>query len=225
MFSEIKSNQSNSNSCQEKTIMSFKIKLNQSNLSNPSSSKNQIHFIISFIISFIIFSSSSSISRFKFSKSKFSTSSFKKNQVNDTKSNFSIFKSRFASIISLINEIVMSYILKQVNVQVYILIIDQIVEKLRIIFFTISKKISNSNLSQISKEFHKFVDIFNKKEVDKLSSHRFSDHRIKLVKDAKSSQKFIYNLSSIELEAFRKYVDEHFKKNFIKYFHLQFNVS
>ena len=95
----------------------------------------------------------------------------------------------------------MFYVLRQVNVQVYILIIEQLVEELRIMTFTIFENLQDSDLSHVSKEFHEFADVFDKKEVDKLSFHRSYDHRIFLIKDAKPFQESIYNLSSIELNA------------------------
>jgi len=127
--------------------------------------QNQIYFIIFLIIFFIIISLNFWISRFiflyfnflilnsnqiqivftsnlitifhlTFLKSNHSILNYKKNQI--TNSNFLISQFRFIFIISLINEIVMFYIFKQINIQIYILIINQIVKKFRITFFTFS---------------------------------------------------------------------------------------
>ena len=45
-------------------------------------------------------------------------------------------------------------------------------------FKSFEKKISDSNLSKISAQFHDFADFFNKAKIYKLFLHRSYDHKI-----------------------------------------------
>ena len=62
----------------------------------------------------------------------------------------------------------------------------------------------------------RFESVLNLKEVEKLSSHKFYDHKIELTE--KSIQLFrsrIYSLSSKKFETLQKYFHENFQKEFI----------
>jgi hypothetical protein len=70
----------------------------------------------------------------------------------------------------------------------------------------------------ISTEYHGFLDVFSKKKVDTLSSHRKHDHRIELEKDHESDHEYasLYNSSEEELLLIKKYFKEHLNKDFIE---------
>ncbi len=72
--------------------------------------------------------------------------------------------------------------------------------------------------SIMSSKYHDFLNVFFKKKVDILSSHRKHDHRIKLEKDHESNHEYasLYNLSEKELLLIKKYLKEHLNKNFIE---------
>jgi hypothetical protein len=72
--------------------------------------------------------------------------------------------------------------------------------------------------SIMSQKYHDFLNVFFKKKVDILSSHRKHDHRIKFEKDHESDHEYasLYNLSKEELQLMKKYLKEHLNKNFIE---------
>jgi hypothetical protein len=67
-------------------------------------------------------------------------------------------------------------------------------------------------------KYHDFLNVFFKKKIDILSSHKKHDHRIELEKEHESSHDyaFLYNLSKEKLQLVKKYLKEHLDKNFIK---------
>jgi hypothetical protein len=67
-------------------------------------------------------------------------------------------------------------------------------------------------------EYHDFLNVFFKKKVDILSSHKKHDHRIKLEKEHESNHEYasLYNLLEEKLLLIKKYLKEHLNKNFIE---------
>jgi hypothetical protein len=72
--------------------------------------------------------------------------------------------------------------------------------------------------SVVLSKYHDFLNVFFKKKVDILSSHRKHDHRIKFEKDHESDHEYasLYNLSKEELLLIKKYLKEHLDKDFIE---------
>jgi hypothetical protein len=72
--------------------------------------------------------------------------------------------------------------------------------------------------SVISLEYYDFLNVFSKEKADILSSHKKHDHCIKLEKDHESEHEYasLYNLSEDELLLIKKYLKEHFDKEFIE---------
>ena len=66
-------------------------------------------------------------------------------------------------------------------------------------------------------EYEDYQNIFSKINVDILSKHEFQDHAINTQKKILLFD-FIYNLSIIELNALRKYLDKFLIKRFIVFF-------
>ncbi len=80
-----------------------------------------------------------------------------------------------------------------------------------------SSKVIDSK-SVISLEYYDFLNVFSKEKADILSSHKKHDHCIKLEKDHESEHEYasLYNLSEDELLLIKKYLKEHFDKEFIE---------
>jgi hypothetical protein len=71
------------------------------------------------------------------------------------------------------------------------------------------------DLSAIPPKYHEFVDLFSKREADKLPPHRPYDHQIPLEPGSSPPAGPIYRMAPVELEAARKYIEENLRKGFI----------
>lgn len=70
---------------------------------------------------------------------------------------------------------------------------------------------------QIPAEYHDYLDLFRKKEGEKLPPHRpHVDHKIELVPDGKTSFGPLYNLSPAEMKELQEYIKENLGKGFIR---------
>jgi hypothetical protein len=67
---------------------------------------------------------------------------------------------------------------------------------------------------KILEKYKNFADVFDKVNVDKLFEHNSQNHAIN-TKSKMLSFELMYNLSMIELELFKKYLDEFLTKKFI----------
>ena len=80
------------------------------------------------------------------------------------------------------------------------------------------------NLKQLKervfKAYHKWIEIWNFIEINKLSSHRFIDYKVHFKEEAISLTKKIYNISKEQAFIIKKYIDEMLDKDYIK-----FNIS
>ena len=72
-------------------------------------------------------------------------------------------------------------------------------------------------LAKLPQVYHKMVDVFMKSNADELAPHRKEDHEINLVPGAVPPYERNYRpMSEKELEAVKKYIDEHLAKGFIR---------
>ena len=75
------------------------------------------------------------------------------------------------------------------------------------------------NLQNIKKklfsEYHDYLDVFDRAQVNQLFLHRDSDHKIKLLNDVKSLQSRAYRMPSYKLKKIKKYFIENLFKSFI----------
>jgi sugar-specific transcriptional regulator TrmB len=78
-----------------------------------------------------------------------------------------------------------------------------------------SKEVNDSKSIMFAK-YHDFLNVFSKKKVDVLSSHRKHDHRIKLKEEKTHEYASLYNMSEDELLLIKKYLQEHLNKEFIE---------
>jgi hypothetical protein len=70
---------------------------------------------------------------------------------------------------------------------------------------------------RVPKKYHSEIEVFLKQDADKLRSHGPEDHEIKLVEGANPPFARNYKpMSAQELEAVKKYLDEHLAKGFIR---------
>ncbi len=68
---------------------------------------------------------------------------------------------------------------------------------------------------KLSLKYQNFLDIFDRAQADKLSSHHSYDHKIELTSDATSSRCQAYWMSLYKLQKVKKYLNENLFKEFI----------
>jgi len=68
---------------------------------------------------------------------------------------------------------------------------------------------------KLSSEYHDFLDVFDRVQLNKLSSNRFYDHKIELTSDSTSSHCQAYQMSSLKLLKVKKYLNKNLSKKFI----------
>jgi hypothetical protein len=115
--------------------------------------------------------------------------------------------------ITIINQLTFEKYCKRKNVQAFVLQCNDILN----IEFSMSEFIIKTMMKsskKILKKYKNFADVFDKINVDKLLEHDSQDHAIN-TKNKMFSFESMYNLSVIELELFRKYLDEFLTKKFI----------
>ncbi len=66
-------------------------------------------------------------------------------------------------------------------------------------------------------KYHEFLNIFDRVQLNKLLSHRFYDHKIKLTSDSTSSCCRAYQMFSVKLLKVKKYLNENLSKRFITF--------
>ncbi len=68
---------------------------------------------------------------------------------------------------------------------------------------------------KLSLKYQNFLDVFDWAQVNKLSSHRSYDHKIKLTNDVTSSRCRAYRMSFYKLQKIKEYLNENLSKSFI----------
>ncbi len=69
--------------------------------------------------------------------------------------------------------------------------------------------------AKLSLKYHKFLDVFDRAQLNKLPSHRFYDHKIELINDSTFSRCRVYWMFSVKLLKVKKYLNENLSKRFI----------
>ena len=111
--------------------------------------------------------------------------------------------------VSLINSAALNLALKQPGSQMYKLYMAEI---------TNSDSDSDSDpTSKIPAEYQDYADVFSKTEAHKLPEHRPYDLSIPLQEGTTPPFGPVYNLSPLELDVLRKYIDENLRKGFIRH--------
>jgi len=78
-----------------------------------------------------------------------------------------------------------------------------------------TKLAETPDLSNVSSEYHKFVDIFSKTKAETLPSHHPYDLKINLEEGAQPPVSPIYSLLASEQEALKKFIEKNLNMGFI----------
>jgi len=110
--------------------------------------------------------------------------------------------------------------------------LHQMKKKFHLTAFTIQEDLEvyqqSKNVDSVtilSFRYFEFLDVFFKKNVDILSSHRAHDHVIHLKEDAQFSVFALYDMSRDEILELRRYLNENLSKGFIQVSRSQTIVS
>ena len=68
---------------------------------------------------------------------------------------------------------------------------------------------------KLSSEYHDFLDVFDRVQLNKLSLNRFYDHKIEFISDSMLSCCQVYQMFSVKLLKVKKYLNENLLKKFI----------
>ncbi len=68
---------------------------------------------------------------------------------------------------------------------------------------------------KLSLKYQNFLDVFDRAQVNKLSSHRSYDHKIELTNNVTSSRCWAYWMSFYKLQKIKEYLNENLSKSFI----------
>jgi hypothetical protein len=137
----------------------------------------------------------------------FESTSFNKNNAKN------VAKNRHNVDITIINQLIFKKYCKRKNVQAFILQCNNMLDiKFLINDFIIETMMKSSK--EIFEKYKDFANVFDKINANKLLEHDSQDHAIN-TKNKMSSFESMYNLSMIELELFKEYLDEFLIKEFI----------
>jgi len=64
-------------------------------------------------------------------------------------------------------------------------------------------------------KYHDYLDVFNRAMIDQLLSHRFYDHKIKLINEEMFFRSRLYQMFNHKLQKIKKYLINHLNKEFI----------
>jgi hypothetical protein len=115
--------------------------------------------------------------------------------------------------ITIINQLIFEMYCKKKNVQIYILDCKNLHDIEYIMHELIIEAMMKSS-QKIFEKYKDFANVFDKIKTNELSKHDSQNHEIN-TKNKMSSFESIYNLFVIELEVFKKYLDEFLIKKFI----------
>jgi len=71
--------------------------------------------------------------------------------------------------------------------------------------------------AKLSLKYHEFLNVFDWTQLNKLSFHRFYDHKIELINDSMFSHCWVYQMFSVKLLKVKKYLNENLSKRFITF--------
>ena len=77
----------------------------------------------------------------------------------------------------------------------------------------------------VTQEYHNFLDVFSKKDLDTLSLYWKYDHKIHLEKEQKPSHAQLYKIFPKELDAVKRYLNFHLAKRFIQASSASYSLS
>ncbi len=71
--------------------------------------------------------------------------------------------------------------------------------------------------AKLSLKYHEFLNVFDRAQLNKLSSHCFYDYKIEFISDSTLSHCWAYQMSSVKLLKVKKYLNENLSKKFITF--------
>lgn len=80
----------------------------------------------------------------------------------------------------------------------------------------LAPKITIDPREKLPQEYHGFLDVFSKKEADKLPPHRLYDHKIQLKEGTEPPFEPLYDISKDKLLVLREHLEENLGKGFIR---------
>ncbi len=69
--------------------------------------------------------------------------------------------------------------------------------------------------AKLSLKYYEFLNVFDRAQLNKLSSHHFYDHKIELISDSTLSHCWIYWMFFVKLLKVKKYLNKNLSKRFI----------
>jgi len=137
------------------------------------------------------------------------------------------FTSSFNSMnITMIKTAAYKSLVKWLNVITFVIIIMKINRLLK----TARNKLKNVNLQELlyeeilkevkaklSLKYHNYLNVFDQVMIDQLFSHRFYDHKIKLIDKRTFSWSHFYHMSDYKLQKMKNYLIKHLNKDFISF--------
>ena len=105
-------------------------------------------------------------------------------------------------------------ICKQNNLQLFVFQYDNVSAQITIVI-AISNK--NNQIREISFKYHNYANVFDEIDANNLFEHKSYDHAIE-TKNRIFSFDFVYDLFITKFEAFRKYLNDNFKRKSIVFF-------
>ena len=100
-------------------------------------------------------------------------------------------------------------LIKNFKIELFIVIIIDIEKILR-------EKLFSNSTTLLLEKYQDFLNVFSREKVDKLSSHRFNNHKIDIMLEKKFGFDFIYEMLQNELKTFKKYLNDNLIKGFIR---------
>jgi hypothetical protein len=132
-------------------------------------------------------------------------------------------KNRHNVDITIISQLIFEKYCKRKDVQAFILQCNDMLDiEFSMIDFIIETMMKSSK--EILEKYKDFANVFDKVNANKLFEHDSQDHAIN-TKNKMFSFESVYNLSMIELELFKEYLDEFLTKEFIVFFSSFVNAS
>jgi hypothetical protein len=80
----------------------------------------------------------------------------------------------------------------------------------------LEEKVPTDPRTKLPPEYHEFLDVFSRKEADRLPPHRTYDHKIKITKKEGHGFGPLYGMSRNELLVLKKFLEENLSRGFIR---------
>ena len=114
--------------------------------------------------------------------------------------------------LAMIDAALFQYLIKQKGVEIFSMLMKKLEYQLNK-----TKKLVIDPATVVPEYYHKFLDVFSKKELDKISLHSKYDHKIELVnRDKDHGQAVLCGISKPQLKFVINFLEKNLKKGFIE---------